>query len=69
VRHGDHFWRVAELSLAAALGRAPTDRETDRYWRSLVTLNRARLADPRNPELLYVGQVLELPPVPAGSVA
>jgi hypothetical protein len=69
VRHGDHFWRVAELSLAAAWGRTPTEREVDAYWRSLVSLNRSRLADPRNPELLYVGQVLELPPIPARSVA
>jgi hypothetical protein len=61
---GDHLWRVAEESLTLAWGRRPTDLETDRYWRSLIAKNRAQLVDPRNPDLVFVGQVLDLPPIP-----
>src|SRR5688500_7360253 len=61
VRPGDHFWRIAEDVLAARLHRAPTDGETDSYWRRLVTTNRDRLADRENPDLLFPGQVLLLP--------
>jgi nucleoid-associated protein YgaU len=31
------------------------------YWQSLVDANRATLADPENPDLLFSGQVLTLP--------
>ena len=66
VRAGDHFWRVAEEVRAAQLHRAPTDGETDPYWRRLVTANRDRLADRDNPDLLFPGQVLLLP-APTGA--
>ena len=64
VRPGDHFWRIARQTLATAWGRTPTDREIDPYWRSLIALNRHQLVDPRDPDLLYVGQVIDLPPIP-----
>jgi hypothetical protein len=32
-------------------------------WRRLVEVNRPRLVDPANPDLLYPGQVLVLPPM------
>jgi hypothetical protein len=32
------------------------------YWQRLVDANRAELADPTNPDLLFVGQTLRLPP-------
>ena len=35
-----------------------------RYWESLVELNRSRLADPGNADLLFAGQVMLLPPRP-----
>jgi serine/threonine protein kinase len=61
---GDHLWRVAEQSLMLAWGRRPTSLETDTYWRSLIAANRMQLADPRNPDLVFVGQVFDLPPIP-----
>lgn len=65
VRPGDHFWRVAQEVLAAAWGRSPGDRETIVYWGQLVEVNRGRLVDRDNPDLLIPGQVLEVPTPPA----
>lgn len=62
VQGGDSFWSIAEAHLQH-LGASPTDREVVRYWERLVAVNVGRLADPANPDLLYAGQVLELPPV------
>ncbi|MGH9283765.1 MAG: LysM peptidoglycan-binding domain-containing protein, partial [Acidimicrobiales bacterium] len=65
VQPGDHFWSVAERVLAEAWRRPPTDTEVDPYWRTLVEANRARLRDPGNPDLLFPGQVIEVPALPA----
>ncbi|HKY14892.1 MAG TPA: phosphotransferase [Microthrixaceae bacterium] len=64
VSPGDHFWGIAERTLTEAWGRVPSDRETTRYWRALIAENRSRLADRHNPDLVYIGQVFELPPTP-----
>ena len=64
VRPGDHFWRVATEVLTSARGRSPGDRETTAYWRQMVEANRSRLADPDNPDLLFPGQVIEVPAPP-----
>jgi nucleoid-associated protein YgaU len=53
---------VAEAELGRRLGRVPTDEETDPYWRALVEANRDRLVDPDNPDLIFSGQQLVLPP-------
>lgn len=65
VQAGDHFWSIAGRLLTGAWGRPPNDAETDPYWRQLVEANRDRLADRANPDLLFVGQVLGVPPPPA----
>lgn len=64
VQPGDHLWRIAERTLAAAWGREPTDAEIDPYWRDVIDLNRKRLRDAANPDRIFPGQVFELPPVP-----
>ncbi len=64
VQPGDHFWGIAEETLAAAWGRPPTDKEIDPYWRQLVEVNRSRLAHSDNADLIFPGQVFELPPTP-----
>lgn len=64
VQRGDHFWHIAEDTLAEAWGRRPTDNEIDPYWRQLIDLNRAKLVHPGNPDLIFPGQVMDLPPVP-----
>jgi len=64
VAGGEHFWSIAEHVLAAAWHRPPSDGEIDPYWRSLVDANRSRLRDPKNPDLLFAGQVLAVPRPP-----
>jgi nucleoid-associated protein YgaU len=66
VAPGESLWGKAEAVLSAAWGRSPSDREVAPYWRSLVDANRSRLADPQNPDLIFSGQRLEVPPPPTG---
>lgn len=65
---GDHLWSVAERALAEAWGREPTDDELVPYWEQLVEVNRHRLADPANPDLVFPGQVVTMPPPPPAPV-
>lgn len=65
VARGQSFWSIVEAVLGEAWGRPPTAREVDPYWRALIEANRSRLADARNPDLLFTGQVLAVPPPPA----
>lgn len=67
VMPGDSLWRIAERTLAAAWGREPSEHEVDPYWRGLVDRNRHALADPHNADLVFPGQVFELPPPPPPS--
>jgi hypothetical protein len=60
VAPGDSFWSIAAETLAQA-GTAPTDRRVIGYWRRVVEINRGRLLDPGNPDLLEPGQELVLP--------
>ena len=56
VRHGDSMWKVAEAVVASHGGSGP---EVGRYWMALVRDN------PRpDPDLVYPGQVLDLPAYP-----
>lgn len=59
VAPGDHLWSIAERRLAAARGHQPADAEVAPYWRALIAANRDRLPDP---DLLFPGQRLRLPP-------
>lgn len=61
VRPGDDFWSIAE----SVVGASPSPGDTagvGRYWVRLIQANRSRLADPSDPNLLFPGQVLVLPP-------
>lgn len=64
VRPGDHLWSVAATVLHEAWGAPANDDEVAPYWRRLVEANRAVLADPANPDLLYPGQVVTVPAPP-----
>lgn len=64
VESGDHFWSIAETALADAWGRRPTDEEIHLYWKQVVDANRDRLAPPGDPDLIYPGQVFQLPATP-----
>ncbi|MDF1595707.1 MAG: LysM peptidoglycan-binding domain-containing protein, partial [Acidimicrobiia bacterium] len=68
VAGGDTFWSIAESSLTNGLDRTPTTAEVAEYWRELVDANRERLAPPYDPDLIYPGQVFELPAIPGKPV-
>ena len=57
VEPGDSLWSIA----ADAVGGGD-ERAVGRYWRRLIDVNRPRLVDPANPDLLVPGQELEVPP-------
>ena len=59
---GDSFWRIAAVHLEAELGRIPEPGEVAPYWRRLVDANRDNLAVPGNPDLIFPGDVVILPP-------
>lgn len=65
VEKGDHFWAIAEQTLANAWGRSPTNGEITSYWIDLVELNRDRLLPPKDPNMIYPEQRFALPTVPA----
>ncbi len=64
VQPGDHLWSIAESHLAEVMGRQPTDSEIAPYWRQVIEHNRSRLSDPAHPDLLFVGESIELPAPP-----
>ena len=61
VQPGDCFWSIAEKVLLGRTGRAPAPAEIVPYWRRLIETNRAALADPANPDLVFPGQTFTLP--------
>jgi nucleoid-associated protein YgaU len=64
IRSGDNLWSVAEATLARAWGRVPSDADVDDYWTELIAVNRVRLAHGDDPDLVFPGQVFELPTPP-----
>lgn len=63
VTAGDHFWSLAHELVVEAKGSMVAEREVARYWTVLVAANRDRLVVPGEPDLLFVGQELVIPPV------
>lgn len=62
VRPGDDFWSIAEAVVTSSGGR-PDPGGVARYWSRLVAANRRRLPLPGDPNLLFPGDVIVLPPV------
>jgi uncharacterized membrane protein YgcG len=65
VERGDNLWAIARDRLAEVSGRRSvelSDREVAAYWATVVEANRGRLRS-RDPDLIYPGEVVELPPV------
>ena len=69
VEPGDCFWTIAEEVLEQAWDRAPTDGEIVPYWRALIEANRQTLADKGNADLIFPGQVFDVPAPPAVPLA
>jgi nucleoid-associated protein YgaU len=61
VEPGDNFWCIAQDHLERVGGRPATHAEIEPYWLHVIEANRARLADPDNPDLIYAGQRFVLP--------
>lgn len=61
VAPGESFWVIAHETVTDLLGREASDTETAPYWAALVEMNRDRLVDPENPDLILPGQVFDLP--------
>lgn len=61
VRPGDSFWAIAEAHLGLAADEADPP-SIAAYWLRLIELNRHKLADPQDPDLIFTGQVIDLPP-------
>jgi hypothetical protein len=65
VTGGEHLWSIAATRVANASGRASADlapADIAPYWLRVVELNRHRLRS-GNPNLVYPGEVVELPPL------
>ncbi|MFN0029020.1 MAG: LysM peptidoglycan-binding domain-containing protein [Acidimicrobiales bacterium] len=60
VRQGDNLWDIA-TAVQASVG-ATDDEAVHGYWLELIAANRDRLSDPNNPDLIFMGQQLLLPP-------
>ena len=63
VEAGESLWSIARDALADRWGRAPSDAEVHDYWQELIERNRAGLADPDNPDLIFPGDEIALPGV------
>jgi len=62
---GDHLWSIAADHLASTSGRNAGDltaADIAPYWSRVIDLNRSRLRS-GNPNLVYPGEVVDLPPV------
>jgi nucleoid-associated protein YgaU len=57
---GDHLWALADAELAAGAAVPPTGVAVDDYWMRVIRAN-PQLGDP---DLLFPGEVVVLPPVP-----
>jgi hypothetical protein len=64
---GESFWTIADEVLTDRLDRTPTEAETAAYWERLVLANRDRLVDRDNPDLIFPGQSLSVPPSGTGA--
>lgn len=65
VTTGESFWTIAHDLLADTWGRAARDHEVVPFWQALIEVNRSRLVDPDDADLIFPGQVFEVPPVPS----
>lgn len=65
VVEGDHLWAIAERHVRQVRGDATGDTEVADYWYRLIDVNRGRLVDPDDPDLVLPGQRFVLPDLDA----
>ena len=61
VEPGDHLWKISASQLEEVLGRPAELEEIDPYWRVVIETNRDLLSS-GDPDLIYPGEVITLPP-------
>jgi len=64
VARGEHLWSIASRQVATATGKPAADlapADIAPYWLRVVEVNRPRLRS-GNPNLVYPGEIIELPP-------
>ena len=66
VQPGDSLWSIAASHLEDVTGAPSSDAEVTQMWDRLIDLNRERLVDPDNPDLIFADQVFELPAMELG---
>jgi len=59
VKSGDNLWDISSGVLTSAMGHPPTDQQVATYTAALIAANKSQLT---NPDLIYPGQSLVLPP-------
>jgi nucleoid-associated protein YgaU len=64
VQHGENLWNIARATLVTAGHHAVSSEQVAPYWRSVVAANRTTLRS-GNPSLIFAGEMVTLPPVPA----
>ncbi len=57
---GDDLWHIARSVLEASGHASASNAEVGHYWQALIAANRDRVSDP---DLIYPGQLIDLPPV------
>ena len=57
---GQSFWTIAEGIVRATSGGEPELSHIADAWQQLIDLNADILVDPGNPDLLHVGQRIDL---------
>ena len=62
VKAGDSFWSIAASVLQTRLGHEPSNAEIAPFWQALIAANQAQLPQPGNPDLIYVGTTIVIPP-------
>lgn len=66
VQQGDSLWSIAASHLADVSGEPASDADVVEMWHRLIDLNRDRLVNPDEPDLIFADQVFELPALEAG---
>jgi len=64
VQHGESLWTIARQTVATADHRAVGSDQIAPYWRRVVAANRNTLRS-GNPSLIFAGEIVALPPIPA----
>lgn len=57
---GDHLWKISKRHLEVRMQRRPSNSEISPYWRQVIDENAENLRS-GDPDLIYPGELIELP--------